>query len=272
MAAPASRHRDLRELRVETPAGALAGWSLGRGERGGTAPVLLVHPINLQGACWVDVAAALEPSRRALMPDLRGHGSSHAGGPFGLREWADDLLAALDAEGIESAHVVGGSLGGPLAVYLAAHHPERVRSVVAVGSALHITGDNPESVLGVLREKGVREMFREVIPQISVAPGTSQEVIERILDLANPNDAETVAEIWGATIASDVHAEAERVRCPALVVVGEHDATCTPEQGKEMADALGVRLETLPGLGHLPMLEDPAATARVVSVFLAQVD
>ena len=137
---------------------------------------------------------------------------------------------------------------------------------------MRISGDNPESVLGVLREKGVKEMFREVLPQISVAPGTSDAVLDEILELANPNDAETVAAIWGATIAADVESVAGSVRCPVLVITGEFDATCTPEQGERMAAALGTRLTPLAGSGHLPMFEDPAALAALVSEHLKRAD
>jgi pimeloyl-ACP methyl ester carboxylesterase len=256
---------------IETPAGELAGWSLGVRGRGPT-PVLFVHPINLQGACWRAVAEALKPERFSVMPDLRGHGRSFASGPFGLDPWVDDCVSAMDRFRLDEVHVVGGSLGGPLAVQLAVRHPARVRSITAIGSALKISGENPESVLGVLREKGVKEMFREVLPQISVAPGTSEEVIDEILELTNPNDAETVAEIWGAAIASDVEPIAGSVRCPVLVINGEFDATCTPEQGERMAEALGTELTVLPGSGHLPMFEDPVALAALVSPHLERSD
>jgi pimeloyl-ACP methyl ester carboxylesterase len=234
--------------------------------------VLFVHPINLQGACWRTVAEALDPARFSVMPDLRGHGRSFASGPFDLEVWGDDCVAAMDRFRLDQVHVVGGSLGGPLAVLLAVRHPDRVRSITAIGSALSISGENPESVLGVLREKGVKGMFREVLPQISVAPGTSQAVIDEILELTNPNDAETVAEIWGATIAADVEPIVGSVRCPALVINGEFDATCTPEQGRRMAAALGTDLTVLPGSGHLPMFEDPTALAAVISPHLQRSD
>jgi 3-oxoadipate enol-lactonase len=239
--------------------------------RGPTA-ILFIHPINLQGACWLAVAKALEPERFSVMPDLRGHGRSFASGPFSLDAWTDDCVAGIDRFELDEVHVVGGSLGGPLAVQLAVRHPERVRSITAIGSALKISGDNPESVLGVLREKGVKEMFREVLPQISVAPGTPQPIIDEILELTNPNDAETVAEIWGATIAADVEPIAAAVQCPALVINGEFDATCTPEQGEQMAAALGTHLTMLPGSGHLPMFENPKALAALVSRHLEQAD
>jgi 3-oxoadipate enol-lactonase len=259
------------EFRFQGPAGQLRGWTAG--SPGGDAlPILFAHPINLQGACWTDVAGTLSADRFCVMPDVRGHGASDPGGPYGLEHWGADLLAAMDHQGLERAHVVGGSLGGPLAVYLAATQPDRVASITSIGGALAIEGADVSAVLDVLREKGVKGMFREVIPEISVAPGTDQALIDRILELANPNDVETVGAIWGATISTDATPFADGVRCPVLVISGEHDKTCTPEQGEAMAKALGTELTLLAGVGHLPMVERPAQLTEVIARHLDAVD
>lgn len=260
----APMYRAAEPFTIPGPAGVLAGWTMGQ-PTGEQAPILFIHPINLQGSCWKEVCGQLSRRRLCLMPDLRGHGSSSAAGPYGIDEWSDDCLAVLDHFGVERAHIVGGSLGGPLAVNLAATAPERVVSISAIGSALTIRGEDVSAVLDVIAEKGVRGMFREVIPRISVAPHTPEAVIERILEAANPNDGETVAAIWGATIAADVTDAADAVACPAQVITGEHDVTCTPEQGEEMARRLRTKLVTMPGVGHLPMYEAPDVLARLVA-------
>lgn len=261
----------MEAFEFQGPAGRLRGWTAGSPDVDST-PILFAHPINLQGACWSDVAGELSADRFCLMPDMRGHGKSDPGGPYGLEHWGADLVAAMDEQGVERAHVVGGSLGGPLAVYLAATQPDRVASIVSMGGALLIEGADVDAVLDVLREKGVKGMFREVIPEISVAPGTDRAVIDRILELANPNDVETVGAIWRATIASDARPFADGVRCPVLVISGEHDKTCPPEQGEAMARALGTELTVLDGVGHLPMVERPAQLTAVIARHLDAVD
>ncbi|MGH7960412.1 MAG: alpha/beta fold hydrolase [Candidatus Binatia bacterium] len=231
-----------------------------------------MHPINLAGACWAEVVSHLELQRFCILPDLRGHGGSEANGPYGIDAWAADCFAVLDHFKIGRAHVVGGSLGGPLAVVLAARAPGCITSIAAFGSALKIEGEGLDEVIGILRDKGVRETFRLLIPELSVAPDTAPEIIERILTLTNPNDVETVTAIWTAAISTDVRHCAREVRCPALVGCGAHDKTCTPAQAAEMAEALGTELVTIPGIGHIPMLEAPEATAALISQHLARHD
>ena len=236
------------------------------------APVLFLHPINLAGAAWAGVAEALDPPRRAFLPDLRGHGRSTANGPFGVDAWAQDALAALDHAGVSRAHVVGGSLGGPVATRLAARCPERVLSIAAFGSALRVEGADLDALETMLLDRGPAATFRVILPELSVAPGTPTEVVERILAITNPNDAPTVAAVLRAALATDVRDDAARVRCPALVVSGSLDRTCPPEQGREMAARIGCEFVSLPGIGHLPMFECPERTAEIVSAHLARAE
>jgi pimeloyl-ACP methyl ester carboxylesterase len=258
----------LAPLRCPGPAGQLAGWTSGSRDEG-LLPILFIHPINLQGACWASVVGELAPlGRWCVLPDLRAHGGSDPAGPFGVEHWAEDLLAALDHLGIERAHVIGGSLGGALAVFLAATRPERVASVAAVGSSLLLGVPGLDEVAELFRSRGPRAVFEESLAETSLAPGASPEVVRRALELANPNDGQTVSEVWSASVGSDVRRYASDVRCPAAVISGEHDLTCPPEQAREMASALGVDPVLMKGVGHLPMLEAPAELARLLAAHL----
>jgi len=262
----------LRALEVAGPAGRLAGWA-SEGDAGAGSPVLFIHPINTRGLIWHDVVDRLSPQRRCLMPDLRAHGESATDGEFGLDEWLADCVAVLDAEGvIEPVHVVGGSLGGSLACCFAAAHPERTVSITSIGGSLNFHGVDVEGVIPMFEELGVPGTFRAVFPTLTFGPYASAELIERGIALANPNDVPTVSRVWRATISSDSTQRARTVTCPSLVITGEYDATCTPALGLEMARVLHTEQVLLPDVGHLPMLEDPAWTARLVSEHIARIE
>lgn len=95
-------------------------------------PVLLLHGLTGRALIWQDVANALQKHGfRILAPDGRGHGlSDKPPGPYDEATLVGDALEVLDRAGVEKAHLVGHSLGGRVALCLAARHPERVRSLV----------------------------------------------------------------------------------------------------------------------------------------------
>ncbi|HHS98150.1 MAG TPA: alpha/beta hydrolase, partial [Chloroflexi bacterium] len=104
-------------------------------EAGSGEPVLLIHGFADSAYTWHrNLDALIEAGFRALAYDQPGCGGSDL--PEGFRFGVDDLarvaLGLLDALGIDRAHVVGSSMGGGVALYLAVHHPDRVRRVVGV--------------------------------------------------------------------------------------------------------------------------------------------
>jgi len=103
----------------------------------GAPPVVLLHGFMGRGAAWADWSARLATTHQVLMPDLPGHGAS-----VGLEDQAYTmpgaaaaLLEGLDAAAVARADVVGYSMGGRLALYLAVCHPARVRSLTLVSAS-----------------------------------------------------------------------------------------------------------------------------------------
>lgn len=125
-------------LEVPVGGGSLAAFRLGAHD---AEPVLAIHGITSSSASWVAVARALGDRAGLVAVDLRGRGESRElPGPYGLAAHARDMLAVLDACGVERAVVVGHSLGAYIAVRLAAGHPDRVRALVLVDGGLPIPG------------------------------------------------------------------------------------------------------------------------------------
>lgn len=219
-------------------------------------PILFIHPANLRGLCWLDV---LEPftDRRLIVPDLRGFGDSPAAPEYGLELWAQDCVDAVDATGTERFHIVGASLGGTVAAYLAGILPERVASIMAVGSQLHSPDPDGASVLATLESKSVPDMFNEIIPANTLGPNATRFLSDKAILTTNPNGPDDVLRVWQAAAAADAREQAVNAVCPATVVTGEFDTTCIPSQGAAMAAAFGVPHRIIPGVGHLPMMEAP---------------
>lgn len=113
-----------------------------------TAPVLAVHGISSQRRLW-DWLRAEAPELSLIAPDLRGRGDSFTiEGPWGLRRHTDDVVAVLDALGLDSVVVCGMSMGGYIAVDLAVRHPDRVRSLVLLDGGFPMA-----TTAGITREQ-----------------------------------------------------------------------------------------------------------------------
>ena len=116
--------------------------------------ILLIHFSGGNLAQWNGVIPYFTSKYHIITLDLRGHGKSEkVENGYTLDNMAMDIIGVMDQLGIEKAHILGSSLGGEIAVNLAARFPERVRSVVAEGAIQNYFGEN-----------GVYDMTKEEIP------------------------------------------------------------------------------------------------------------
>jgi 2-hydroxy-6-oxo-octa-2,4-dienoate hydrolase len=107
-------------------------------QTGAGAPVVLVHgsgPGVTAYANWRLTIPDLATRFRVIAPDMAGFGRSDKPGGYGMKLWTEQLLALLDALGLEKVSLVGNSFGGGLALRVAAEHPDRVHRMVLMGAA-----------------------------------------------------------------------------------------------------------------------------------------
>jgi 3-oxoadipate enol-lactonase len=224
-------------------------------------PVVFIHGFGLDLQMWDAQWPAFAQRHRVIRYDLRGYGSSSL--PAGPYSHVDDLLALLDFLGAGPAHLIGLSLGGRVALRVAAEKPERVRSLTLADPAMdgHIwTAD----WLRRWREmtdaaKGgdlaaAKKLWREHIlfapanahPEVAEALRT---MIERYsgwhLDHADPGTAPAVRAETAAGLG-----------LPTLILVGEHDLPDFQNIARRLSRQLPAsELRTLPGAGHMSNME-----------------
>jgi pimeloyl-ACP methyl ester carboxylesterase len=246
---------------------------MGRGPAAGNEThVVLLHPVNLTARCWMPVASRLGDFNCVLI-DSRGHGRSHMNGPFGVNDYAADVRAVIETLGLRAIHMVGASLGGSIACAVAAALPGTVKSLVAVGASLEPADPDSLSRLEHWREAGAAAELFDAFLEQEVSRGLSPSVAadaRRQVGLDTRRE-ELIKHITWNAFAEDACRYAKSVRCPALVLTGEHDESCPPATGERMAAALGAPFEVLPGLGHLPMMQAPWLVADRLARFIAGV-
>lgn len=232
--------------------------------------VVFVHHINGAAEQWLPVMEQLA-HRSTVAVDLRAHGFSDPGGTYGAADYAADVAAVMDGLGITRAHLVGASFGGSASVVLAASRPPRVASVTVIGGALRVAGVDSGAVVSELRELGPT-LFFEKFAVASFAPGTDDALLADSVLRAARNDSSTVEQIIRAAFCADISAAAAHVEAPTLVLTGEHDQTCPPTLGAELAAALRAQCRVLAGRGHLAHIEDPLLVAGLIDEQLRHID
>jgi 3-oxoadipate enol-lactonase len=252
-------------------------------ETWGTAdgpPLLLLQGLGVDARGWGLQRMALGRRYRCVAVDNRGvGGSADAPQPFSLEEMAADAAAVLDAEGIDTAHVLGASMGGVLAQILAVQHPHRVRSLVLACTACRhhewrreLFEQWADTVrrdgMGALGGDGLRWLIG---PRLHRRFGGWLNLMARIVLQARPeNFAAQVQAILDA--ADALRFELASVHVPALVITGSQDLLTPLGDAEELAELLDeARLFELRGAGHALMVEAPNAFNRAVIGFLADV-
>jgi pimeloyl-ACP methyl ester carboxylesterase len=235
---------------------------------GGT-PLLLIQGLGYGIWAWRDQLPGFAVRRRTIAFDNRGAGrSSKEPGPFSMDQFAGDALSVLDALGVESAHVHGVSMGGFVAQLVALRAPERVCSLVLVG-----TGPGgpehervpSETVKAWLASAGLPpDEYARRTMHLSFSPGWSEEHAERYEELlAARLEHPTPSDCWLAQFEAanrfvDEGAAVEEIHAPVLVVHGDADRVVPVSNGHLLVRRIaGAELALLPGRGHVVQLESP---------------
>jgi len=262
-------------------------------ETGEGEPILFIHGGPNSGSTWAPLVAGLE-GFRCLMVDRPGTGLSPA-----YAVTAGNLPAVgaafvadvLDGLGIDHAHVVASSFGGHLALRSAAATPERFRRMVQMGCPALAPGERPPPFQHLFRLRAVRRLLNVLPPNpranrvimrqlghgASLTGGRSLEAfLDWYLELqrhtdTNRNDGEMIAGVLAArprlTLGEELLGAAG---VPTLFLWGADDTFGGLDVARTMVGGMpDARLETMPGAGHLPWLDDPELAARATRRFLA---
>lgn len=241
-------------------------------EQGAGAPVLLLQGQATPAAGWDRVAADLAGAYRVLRTEQRGTGGTAPGPdgrpPEGLttRDLARDVRAVLDAAGVDRAHVVGHSMGGKVAQWLAVDAPDRVASLVLMATSAGAADGVPRDgaahrlLLGGDPAERVRLFFDD-----AWAAAHADEVRAFFaLDADRP----TLRALYRASTEHDALADLPRIAAPTLVVHGTDDRLARLASAERLAAEIpGAELVAVEGAGHGLHL-DSAAAAAAVRAFL----
>lgn len=239
--------------------------------------VLLIHGFPLDHTIWDDQVAALSARFRVLAPDLAGHGKTLLPpGPRGMDDYARELLAHLDREGVVRFVAAGHSMGGYIVFALHRLAPERLAGAALVSS--RAKADNEEgrktredTALRVERE-GVG-FLADVMPGRVFGPAPAPALLEKVRSMIRATPPAGVAAASRAMAARpDATSQLARIAVPTLVLAGRQDRIVPPAESEAMAAAIpGATLAWCERSGHMPMLEEPEVVSRELLALASRV-
>jgi len=258
-----------------------SGWAINYETAGNRSkpPIVMSLGLSHRLAHWGRLPGMLAERLFVVTFDCRGMGESERRDePYTIAGEVADVLAVMDAAGVERATLYGRSRGGMLMQETALSHPERASALVLVATSHRGPGsvgwDERVTKAMNFTPEMTREQIFESQAEALAAPGWRERdpaafarAIE--IDLEAPPRRFAVSRQMAALEGWTSHGRLGAIACPALVVVGEDDGMTPPENSRQLAAMIpGARLEYIAQCGHNPMLEKPEAERDLLFDFL----
>jgi pimeloyl-ACP methyl ester carboxylesterase len=228
-------------------------------------PVILIHGAGGTHQHWLYQVRDLSQSPTYAL-DLPGHGRSEGGGRDSVTAYGDWLVAFLDAAGLETAVLVGHSMGGAISQDVALRHPARVAGLGLVG-----TGARLRVAPAIL--DGIHQDYEAAVRLIcdwAFGPETPRELVRQGRRQMSTTPPDVLHGDFAACDAFDIMDRLGEIAAPAVIVCGTQDWLTPSKYSLYLRDHLaGARLHLVEGAGHNVMIERPEAVAEALEGFLA---
>ena len=249
--------------------------------KSGATPVLMIQGLGASKNAWNLQRIAMATRFRIISFDNRGAGrSEEPTEPFTLEQMADDALAVLDAAGIETAHVVGASMGGVISQIVVVKYPNRVRSLTLVCTACR---NHPwrqellQSWAKTAADKGMIEVGKEAAQWV-MSPRSFRRLVPAFtwmgpLAALRPRHS-FVSQIDAIlNTREDLVDQLSTISTPTMVIVGNQDILTPRGDSEEIAERIpNAELVVISGAAHGLMMEHSTTFNKILIEFLKRTE
>ena len=249
--------------------------------RPGATPILMIQGLGASKNAWNLQRIAMATRFRSISLDNRGAGrSDKPTQPFTLEQMADDAIAVLDAAGVETAHVVGASMGGVISQIIAVKYPHRVRSLTLVCTACR---NHPwrqellQSWAHTAEEKGMIEVGKEAAQWV-MSPRSLRPLVPAftwMVPLAALRPRHSFVSQIQAILDTreDLVDELSSITAPTMVIVGNQDILTPRGDSEEIAERIpNAELVVISGAAHGLMMEHSTTFNKILIEFLQRTE
>jgi non-heme chloroperoxidase len=243
-------------------------------------PVMLVHGFLDSWRSFEPMLPYVPETIHAFALTQRGHGdASRPSAGYSVRDFAADLTAFMNVLQLESAVIVGHSMGSGVALRFAVDHPDRTLGLVLVGASDSLRA-NPDAreawnaLLSKLTDPVDPQFVREGLEN-TLAQSVPQALFESLIQ----ENLKVPAFVWRAALDArwsaegDYAGELAEIRAPTLIIWGDRDVRYPRSEQYALATAIpDSQLVVYPGAGHLLHLEEPGRVASDLASFVAELE
>jgi 3-oxoadipate enol-lactonase len=239
--------------------------------------LVLSNGVLMSTESWAFQTPVLSQHYRLLLYDCRGMWrSDHPPGPYSMELHADDLVALLDALGIEQAHIGGTSYGAEVSMVFALKYPDRTQSLIvtaAVSQLDPLLRGLADIWIAAARAQDPDLLFKAVYPLTFSEQWIAGN--QATLDLARRRyeeiDFDALLELFLCFSRLDITADLHRITAPTLVVAGELDALKARKYSDIIAGEIpNAEYALIPHAGHAAMWEQAGVFNSLILGFLAK--
>jgi len=238
--------------------------------------IVFLHGFPLDRTMWRHLMAPLTGWRRIAV-DLRGMGLSDVPeSGYDMRSYADELAELLRVLEVEQAVICGLSMGGYIALEMMRSHRGNVRGLILANTRAE--ADSPQAkadrdaMIKLAEREGSEGLAEVMLPKLLSPSSLSAmpQVVEHVRTMiANNPDAGIIGAITAMKERADSTPLLKDIDVPTLVIAGREDRMIPVGQSRAMADQIpGAQFTVIAEAGHLPPMEQPIATSRVIGEFL----
>ncbi|WGV15012.1 3-oxoadipate enol-lactonase [Fuscovulum ytuae] len=232
-------------------------------------PVILLNSLGTDLRMWEGVADRL-PDLRLIGMDKRGHGlSATPTDVWTLDDLAGDALALMDHLGVDRAVVAGCSIGGMIAQRMATLAPSRIAGLFLSNTAMKVgTDESWAARIAGITEQGLRGMAAQIMDRWFAPAFRASDEAKAWETMLMRGDNAGYIGACRVLAAADLRTTSPAIACPVLLVGGTTDASTPEELVRATAVAInGARVEIIQGSGHIPAIDNPDITARLLADF-----
>lgn len=232
--------------------------------------LLFLHGASWDMRQWKNEVEFFSSEYRVVTLDARGHGkSSLPPGDVSPDVFWKDAKALLDYLNIKKAVVCGLSLGGHTAIQLAVNAPAQVERLILIGAPCTNKFNLYERICVPINRACLKLMPMSWIAwSISIALGTNSDTKEYIKEVVGSIEHDCFNRVWKAVTSMESRSELTKIKCPVLILIGDHDSLTKRQQPFIHQSIAQSKLVVITGANHGTNLDNPLQVRQEISGFL----